>query len=97
LAGFAGSSCFTIVAILPTWEQLKFQPFCRAWLEGGGEGGVSASTQNQALAAILFLYGNVLQRELGQLSNVVHATSSAAASSDDACRGRDSLGEVGGR
>jgi integron integrase len=34
---------------------------------------VSASTQNQALAALLFLYGQVLGRELAWLGNVVHA------------------------
>src|SRR5262245_4582259 len=33
-------------------------------------GRVSASTQNQALAALLFLYQNVLGRDLGQLSAV---------------------------
>jgi site-specific recombinase XerD len=36
-------------------------------------GGVSASTQNQALAALLFLYAEVLQRPLGSLGQVVHA------------------------
>lgn len=34
---------------------------------------VSASTQNQALCAILFLYREVLGRDLGQLDGVVHA------------------------
>jgi len=34
---------------------------------------VSASTQNQALAALLFLYGCVLERKLGWLTNVVRA------------------------
>ena len=34
---------------------------------------VSASTQNQALAALLFLYGSVLERKLGWLENVVRA------------------------
>ncbi len=36
-------------------------------------GGMSASTQNQALAAILFLYGQVLGRELAWLGDLVHA------------------------
>ena len=36
-------------------------------------GHVSASTQNQALAALLFLYAEVLQRPLGSLGEVVHA------------------------
>ena len=35
---------------------------------------VSASTQNQAFSAILFLYGTVLERPLGELSGVVRAT-----------------------
>jgi integron integrase len=34
---------------------------------------VSASTQNQALAALLFLYEHVLKRELDWLTGVVHA------------------------
>lgn len=35
--------------------------------------GVSASTQNQALAALLFLYAEVLQRPLASLGPIVHA------------------------
>lgn len=34
---------------------------------------VSASTQNQALAAILFLYAKVLRKELGDVNGLVHA------------------------
>src|SRR3982751_6354989 len=34
---------------------------------------VSASTQNQALAALLFLYENVIERKLHWLENVVRA------------------------
>jgi len=34
---------------------------------------VAASTQNQALSALLFLYKNVLQQELEPLPNLVHA------------------------
>jgi integron integrase len=41
--------------------------------EGRGEGGVSASTQNQALAALLFLYQRVLEVELDWLDDVVRA------------------------
>ena len=37
------------------------------------EGDVAASTQNQALAALLFLYKNVLERDIGWLDNVVRA------------------------
>ena len=36
-------------------------------------GSVSASTQNQALAALLFLYKAVLERPLGWVEGVVHA------------------------
>ena len=36
-------------------------------------GSVSASTQNQALAALLFLYKAVLERPLGWIEGVVHA------------------------
>lgn len=34
---------------------------------------VSASTQNQALASLVFLYSRVLGRKLGELANVAHA------------------------
>ena len=34
---------------------------------------VSASTQNQALSALLFLYRHVLAREIGELGNVIRA------------------------
>ena len=34
---------------------------------------VSASTQNQALNAILFLYREVLRKEIGYINGVVHA------------------------
>ena len=34
---------------------------------------VAASTQNQALCAIVFLYRNVLEMELGEISNLVFA------------------------
>jgi len=34
---------------------------------------VAASTQNQALSALLFLYRNILQQEMDHLPNLVHA------------------------
>jgi hypothetical protein len=37
------------------------------------DGNVSSSTQNQALAALLFLYRQVLGRELEWLGDLVHA------------------------
>ena len=36
-------------------------------------GRVSASTQNQALAALVFLYRRVLEQDLGELTSVVSA------------------------
>jgi len=44
-----------------------------AYLSSLAEAKVSSSTQNQALAALLFLYQQVLGRELGWLANLVHA------------------------
>ena len=37
------------------------------------EGNVAAATQNQAFAALLFLYREVLQKSLGNIENVVRA------------------------
>ncbi len=34
---------------------------------------VSASTQNQALSALLFLYRHVIEREIGNLGGVIRA------------------------
>ena len=39
---------------------------------------VSASTQNQALSALLFLYRHVLMHQLGQLGEVIRARKSKA-------------------
>jgi hypothetical protein len=39
-------------------------------------GNVAASTQNQALSALLFLYRNVLQQELPWLDDIVRAKAS---------------------
>jgi len=44
-----------------------------AYLSSLAEAKVSSSTQNQALAALLFLYEQVLGRELAWLGNIVHA------------------------
>jgi integron integrase len=44
-----------------------------AFLSSLAEAKVSSSTQNQALAAMLFLYQQVLGRDLAWLDNVVHA------------------------
>jgi len=37
------------------------------------DGKVSASTQNQALAAVVFLYRHVIGREVGELAGLVRA------------------------
>ena len=37
------------------------------------KGRVSASTQNQALSAVLFVYRHVLDRELGDFGDIVRA------------------------
>ena len=42
-------------------------------LRSVSDGGVAASTQNQALSALLFLYKEVLKQELGWLKNVERA------------------------
>jgi integron integrase len=44
-----------------------------AYLSSLADSKVSSSTQNQALAALLFLYQQVLGRELAWLGNLVHA------------------------
>src|SRR5450631_1422501 len=49
------------------------EPEIGAFLSSLAEADVSSSTQNQALAALLFLYQQVLQRELAWLGNLVHA------------------------
>jgi len=49
------------------------EPEIGAYLSKMAESKVSASTQNQALAALLFLYQQVLDRDLEWLGNMVHA------------------------
>jgi integron integrase len=49
------------------------EPEIGAYLSSLAEAKVSSSTQNQALAALLFLYQQVLGRELQWLGNLVHA------------------------
>ena len=50
------------------------EPEIAAFLSSLADAGrMSASSQNQALAAILFLYGQVLGRELAWLGDMVHA------------------------
>src|SRR6266404_7480681 len=47
-------------------------------LRSVSDGGVAASTQNQALSALLFLYKEVLKQELGWLKNVERAKKAGA-------------------
>src|SRR5437588_12072695 len=46
-------------------------------LRSVSDGGVAASTQNQDLSALLFLYKEVLKQEIGWLQNVERAKKSA--------------------
>ena len=48
-------------------------PEVTAFLSSLAERGVSASTQNQALSAVLFLYGVVLGRQLEWMNDIVRA------------------------
>ena len=59
---------------------------------------VAASTQNQALSAILFLYRHVLKRELGWVDNVERAKkpSRLPVVGFFEARGKGDLGAVGG-
>ena len=67
--GSVASSAFTVTAIPMTMAEAEIG----AYLSSLAESKVSASTQNQALAAVLFLYQQVLGRELEWLGNLVHA------------------------
>ncbi len=67
-AGSDASSTSTTSAIPPRWEGRRSPGSC-PWL--AVEAKVSASTQNQALNALLFLYRKVLNQDLPALENVV--------------------------
>lgn len=69
-AGFAGSSCFITSGIRGTWGAEEVSAFLSSL---AGTGHVSASTQNQAFSALLFLNGEVLGRPLGRLDTLVRA------------------------
>ena len=57
-------------AIPPRWASPRSTPSSRTW---PSQEHVSASTQNQALSALLFLYRDVLGREVGELGDLVRA------------------------
>jgi len=60
LAGSGASWSLISVAIRIRWACARYRCSCRTWRRGN----VGVSTQNQALAALLFLYGEVLHRPL---------------------------------
>jgi hypothetical protein len=66
--GFAVTSFSTGSAILAELAETEFSAFLSALAL---EGRVAGSTQNQALSALLFLYKEVLQRELAFIGGVV--------------------------
>jgi Phage integrase, N-terminal SAM-like domain len=70
LHGFGGSSSFTASA---TPESLASSREVTAFVSSLAGRGVSASTQNQALSAILFLSAVVLGQRLGWMNDIVRA------------------------
>ena len=70
LTGSNGSSSFITNVIRLIWGEREVRQFL-AYL--AVEKQVAASTQNQALSAILFLYKEVLRRPLNWLDNVIRA------------------------
>lgn len=69
-AGFVVSFSFTGSATRPKLGETEISQFLTYLAV---EGRVSASTQNQALCALIFLYREVLQKDLEWLSGVVRA------------------------
>ena len=67
--GFAGTSCFMTNVTPGTWGA-ELEAFLTHLAV---EGRVAASTQSQALSALLFLYREVLAINLPWLDNVVWA------------------------
>ena len=69
LTGSSATSCFTASGI-PGNGQTKAEQFLSHLAV---DRNVAASTQNQALSAILFLYKEVLEQDIGWLENVEQA------------------------
>jgi site-specific recombinase XerD len=67
-SGSDGLSSFMINGIRPRWAKRKSRNFFSSL---ASELHVSASTQNQALNAILFLYRDVLRKEIGHVDGVI--------------------------
>ena len=68
--GSSGTSSFITSAIPPRWDAEEVTGFLSSLAVRGR---VSASTQNQALSALLFLYQDVLQQDLPWLDGIVRA------------------------
>lgn len=68
--GLDNTSCFPASGTLPRWELAEVSAFLTHLAV---KRQVAASTQNQALAPLLFLYKNVLNEELPWLKNVERA------------------------
>lgn len=68
--GSSDSSSFTRCVTPRRWPRRKSTPVLTNLAV---KEKVSASTQNQALSALLFLYRHVLGREVGDLGNVIRA------------------------
>ena len=71
--GYGGSFCSTVSATLGTWGRKEVEAFLT---DLAVRGQVSASTQNQAKSAILFLYREVIDKKLAWLDGVVAARAS---------------------
>ena len=69
-AGSNASSSFTANGIHVTWAGQEVQQFLSHLAVAGH---VAASTQSQALSAVLFLYQQVLKQDIGWLDEVVRA------------------------
>jgi site-specific recombinase XerD len=72
-AGSNASSSFTANGIHATWACKEVQQFLSHLAVAGH---VAASTQSQALSALLFLYQQVLKQDMGWLDHVVRAKQS---------------------
>ena len=68
--GSNGSSCFTTSGIRVRWGEQEIGDFLNHL---AAKEDVAASTQNQALSALLFLYRHVLGLEIGEIEALVWA------------------------
>jgi len=68
--GSAATSCFTRSGVRSTWAPDEISAFLGSLAV---QRRVSASTQNQALSALLFLYRDVLRVEVGTIERLPRA------------------------